>query len=333
MSRRVILGVATALASLGTLIVTPALPASAHTLHCTNESVGGDATPYYNSIFSPAKQKISPTVLDKYVPQGLATWKNYYGKGHDLLVYTAYREPEGGGLAVIQGIDQRDGSLTNFAKIGKGHVGGVAISGKWAFVSGENNTVRRYSLSSLADVFAGRSKKPLKGANAGSVYAASFLAADGNVLYAGRFSGAADPGGAHRDKMYRYRISAAGKLSRIGTAADYIQVPAKTQGLLILPKYFVYSSSEGRTNRSNIYVVKRGIKLLDTADGAGSADHLSCFRAPTMTEGLAISQDRIYLIYESGASKYANNEDGKGTPDRVIKQLHSAKRADLPLLT
>lgn len=328
------MGVATALASLGTLIATPAAPASAHTLHCTNESVGGDATPYYNSIFSPAKQKISPTVLDTYVPQGLATWKNYYGKGHDLLVYTAYRELDGAGRAVIQGVDQRDGSLTNYAVIGKGHVGGVAISGKWAFVSGPNNTVRRYLLANLADVFAGRAKSDqLSGADAGSVYAASFLAADGNVLYAGRFSGAGDPGGAHRDKMYRYRISAAGKLSRIGTAADYIQVPAKTQGLLILPKYFVYSSSEGRTNRSNIYVVKRGFKFLDKADGAGSADQLSCFRAPTMTEGLAISQDRIYLIYESGASKYANNEDGKGVPDRVITQLHSAKRADLPLLT
>ena len=187
MSRRMIVGAATAMASFATFIATPPAPAAAHTLHCINENVGGDATPYYNSIFRPDKQRISSAVLNRWVPQGLTTWRNYYGAGHDLLVYTAYRELNGVGRAVIQGVDQRDGSLTHYAVIGTGHVGGVAIVGKWAFVSGPNDTVRRYLLSNLADVFSGRAKDDhLAGARAGSVYAASFLAADGNVLYAGR---------------------------------------------------------------------------------------------------------------------------------------------------
>lgn len=331
--RRVLLAAATAAASIATLIGAPAAPASAHELLCADRNASGDTTPYYNQRFH-AGPAISPTVLARWVPQGLTTWKNYYGKNHDLLVYTAYRELDGVGHAVIQGVDARDGSLTNYAVIGTGHVGGVAISGRWAFVSGPGSTVRRYALSNLADIFAGRTKDDtLSGGEAGPVYAASFLAADGDVLYAGRFSGSGDPGGAHRDKMYRYRVSASGTLSRIGGADDFIQVPAKTQGLLVLPSYFVYSTSEGRTNRSNIYVVKRGITYLDTADGSGSRNNLSCFRAPTMAEGLAYSQGRVYVAYESGASKYAGNEDGKGYPDRVITRLHWVNRADLPLLT
>lgn len=308
------------------LAPTATTPAHAiETIHCTNEDTADDnATPYFDSIFDPSHY-LSQNVLNTYVPQGLTTWRNYYGAGHDLLVYTAYHEDEGGRRAVIQGIDQRDGSLTHYVPIGSGHAGGVAIYDRWAFVSGPNNTVRRYLLSNLAARFSGRETGALDGAEAGTVYASSFLAIEGNTLFAGRWSGDANDGTAHRDRMYRYSIDGNGNLSRIGDASDFIEVPKRTQGLLVLPNYFVYSTSEGRNNRSNLYVVRRGFKWLDSAN----PDDLRCFRAPTMTEGVTISQDRVYQLFESGADKYANALD---KPDRIIKRLYWADREELPLI-
>lgn len=49
-----------------------------------------------------------------------------------------------------------------------------------------------------------------------------------------------------------------------------------------------------------------------------------------MSEGVTISHDRIHLAFESGASHYANNEDGDGVPDRVIRDLQSTHRDLLP---
>ncbi len=100
----------------------------------------------------------------------------------------------------------------------------------------------------------------------------------------------------------------------------------KTQGLAVLEDYFVYSTSYGRTNRSNLYVVRRGYTQLDEAN---KDDMLKCFRAPTMSEGVTLSQGKIYVVYESGAAKYAN---GTPKPDRIIKHLHVASKSDLPLI-
>ena len=149
---------------------------------------------------------------------------------------------------------------------------------------------------------------------------ASFLAVYGDILLVGKHDEV-------RSTMRKYRIRDDGTISN--QVGNTIEVPAKTQGLLVLPNYFVYSTSLGRTKRSNIYVVKRGYELLDNAEAEGQ---LKCFRAPTMSEGVTISQGRVYLMFESGASHYADDEDGKGEPDRVIKQLHWADREELPLL-
>ena len=105
--------------------------------HCLNDGTENDeATPWFNNNYN-ASWALSPSLLDRHIPQGLTTWGSYYGAGNDLLVYTAYSQSND--RARIQGIDPRDGSKTNFAQLQAGtHAGGVAIVGRWAFVPGAN---------------------------------------------------------------------------------------------------------------------------------------------------------------------------------------------------
>jgi hypothetical protein len=290
--------------------------------HCLNDGTDNDAaTPWFNHNYSPSWE-LSRSLLDEHVPQGLTTWGSYFGAGKDLLVYTAYSQS--GGRARIQGIDPRDGSMTNFAQLQAGtHAGGVAIVGQWAFVPGaKEGKVRRYKLSRLAGIFAhGPSSDALDGAFAGDVVGTGFLTQEGNTIYAGTFN---ENG---LGVMRTYSVDASGDLHQ--TSGD-IQVPKKTQGLLVLPNYFVFSTSYKRTKRSNVYVVKRGYTSLATSYNNGN---LRCVRAPTMSEGVTIANDQIYQLFESGADCYRYHEADCGpsgdAPDRVITNLQRIPRATL----
>jgi hypothetical protein len=288
---------------------------------CLNDNTADDdATPWFDTNYSPS-WALSRSLLDQHVPQGLTTWPAYFGAGHDLLVYTAYSQS--GGRARIQGIDPRDGSLTNFAQLHADiHAGGVAIVGRWAYVPGATEgVVRKYSLTNLAGIFAhGPSSDALDGTRAGSVVGTGFLTQEGNTIYAGTFN----PNGL--GVMRTYSVDGNGDLHQ---TSGNIEVPKKTQGLLVLPNYFVFSTSYGRDKRSNVYVVKRGYSSLATSY---NNNNLRCVRIPTMSEGVAIADDRIYQLFESGADCYRYGERDCGssaTPDRVITHLYRIPRASL----
>ena len=118
--------------------------------------------------------------------------------------------------------------------------------------------------------------------------------------------------------MYEYKIADDGTLT---TVAGAWEVPTKTQGLMITANHFVYSTSYGRGNRSNLYVVRRGQKDLDAAQ-------LSCFRAPSMTEGITEYNGTAYLVYESGSHLYASDP----ATLNVIPRLHKASVMSLTSL-
>jgi hypothetical protein len=257
---------------------------------------------------------LSPTVLDSRTPQGLGTWHDWDGGTADLLVYAGYRN---GSDAYIQGINPANGNRTTIARIADSHVGGVAISGGWAFVSGRaasdgHHTIRKYRLRDLRAAFKSSSSTYVKQVGeARHVYGASFIASQGGYLFAGKFN----QGG--RDKMYRYKVNADGSLT---TQTGAITVPMKTQGLAVTKGHFFFSTSYGRENRSNVYVVKRGASL----DGSGA----TCFRAPSMSEGMTLWDNKAYLLFESGS--YAYRGDSKTR--NVITRLHKVKVGDLTSL-
>ncbi|MER7010430.1 hypothetical protein ABT324_03230 [Saccharopolyspora sp. NPDC000359] len=242
--------------------------------------------------------------LDKSTPQGLAAWKNWDGAGHDLLLVTSYGKS--GEHARIIGIDPGTGKHVGTVAIAASHVGGIAVSKGWAFVQGRNSgsehTIRKYELSDLRVAMKKSGTPYLKQVGkARKVPAASFLAADGGTVYAGKFNASG------RGTMQSYAVGADGSLTKQKT----YEVPKKAQGLMVTKDHFVFSTSHGRDNRSNLYVVDKGATDIDRPS-------TKCYRAPSMVEGITQLDGQAYLLFESGSYKYSDALN-------VIKNLHEGK--------
>lgn len=303
------------------LIAVPG-PAAAKEITCDDRVSGAGADFYdgpsasdrYDGLF--AKGHAVPH-LDTHVPQGMATWSNWRGD-EDLLLITSYA-PGSTANALIIALDAGTGKRVGTAEVNASHVGGIAVFERqgWAFVSDEEaGKVRRYPLERLRQAVESSSHLA-ETEPAQPVYGASFLTSHGptDTLWAGRFSSTG------RERMRSYTVAGDGTVApRDGT----FEVPRKTQGVVVTDDLFVYSTSFGRPNRSNIYVVQRGegSSDLDTA-------RLFCFRAPSMAEGMAVHGADVHLVYESGAAYYAQDAE---QPINIIKELHQAPLAELARL-
>jgi hypothetical protein len=284
---------------------------------------GKSASRVYDDLFKKSGWRIPH--LKTHVPQGLATWSNWEAED-DLLLISAY-SPKGK-EALIIGIQASSGVEVGAAKIAPQHAGGIAVFEQqgWVFVgeqldpssptrTGESQgAVRKYALPALKTALRTNGKLDAVG-DPVLLDAASFLTSHGpsDTLWAGKFEEST------RGRMHAYKVSAAGELSRLpGTW----EVPRKTQGLVVTADLFLFSTSFGRENRSNIYVVRRGEHKLDHAP-------LRCFRAPSMAEGLAVYGKSVYLLYESGAHAYSMDEN---KPRNIISSLHHVPLASLEAL-
>ncbi len=280
-------------------------------LPCDNEASGtGDdypgpqASERYDRLFS--RSHAVPHLRSR-VPQGMATWSNWKGD-QDLLLITSYAPGEGDdpfhptAHAYVIALDARTGRHVGTAEMTPSHVGGIAVFEEqgWAFVSdAEGGKVRRFPLDRLRDAIT-RSEFVQDTAPKQEVDSSSFLTSHGptDTLWAGRF----DPDGPAA--MRSYVVAGDGTLTP-GFAT--VEVPPGTQGAVVTEETFVFSSSYGRNDTSTITVVQRG---------GGDA---SCFAAPSMAEAPAVYGDDVYLVYESGASHYADAADA---PDNVVEHLH-----------
>ena len=264
---------------------------------------GPSASKVYDARFSGSAPVPN---LGSYTPQGLGTWWNWDGS-KDLLLVTSYRK---GANTQIIGIDPATNKTVGVVAIAETHGGGITTSNGWAFVQGSTNGIRKYKLSALKTAMKAAGTPYLKAVGSErKVYGASFLTSYGGYVWSGKFN---DKG---RDKMYQYKINADGSLTTINKAWE---VPTKTQGLLVTGSHFVFSTSYGRDKRSNLYVVRRGQPDLDKAK-------LSCFRAPSMSEGITEYGGKAYLVFESGSHLYR----GDSKTLNVITHLHKATIASL----
>lgn len=295
-----VLAVATSLAS----AVTQPRAALAADMTCESKTGGGTkfyAGPTASTAYDTRFGK-GPAVpgLSTHTPQGVAPWFHWDG-GRDLLLVTAYRT---GSAAHLIGIDPKTGRAVGTVAIADSHVGGVTTTKGWAFVSGQGNSIRKYRLSVLAKKMKQRGIPYMKQTGkARKVYGASFISSYGDQLYAGRFNQHG------RDRMYRYQVNDDGSLT---TRRGAYEVPKKTQGLLVAATRFVYSTSFGNDNRSNIYVVAGGARTITPVTA-------KCFRAPSMAEGIAEYGGYAYVVYESGAAQYVAKH-----PRNLIRRLHRA---------
>ena len=189
----------------------------------------------------------------------------------------------------------------------------LTASKGWAFVTGTSNTIRKYRLTELRDAMKAAGTPYLaQVGTARSVAGASFLTSYGDSVWSGSFN---ETG---RGTMYEYKIADDGTLT---TVAGAWEIPTKTQGLLVTATHFIYATSYGRGNRSNLYVVRRGQKDLDAAA-------LSCFRSPSMAEGITEYNGTAYQVYESGSYLYS----GDPATLNVISKLHKATVSSLTSL-
>ena len=107
---------------------------------------------------------------------------------------------------------------------------------------------------------------------------------------------------------------------------DYgpIQTPRKAQGLLVLSNTWIFSTSEGRNSRSNIYVIRRGYSRGEDIETV----RYRCFRGPALAEELVGFEGTTYLNFEGGAAFFDGNFPWT-TSDNKIKHLHRASTATL----
>ncbi|TDD46935.1 hypothetical protein E1263_35570 [Kribbella antibiotica] len=267
---------------------------------------GPSASKKYDTRFS---NSAALPKLGSYVPQGIGTWWNWSGK-KDLLLVTMYHT---GKQSLIVGIDPATNKVVGDVAIAETHGGGITTSMGWAFVQGSTNGIRKYKLSTLAAAMKKAGTPYVKAVGSErKVYGASFLTSYGDSLWSGKFNKDG------RDKMYEYKIKSNGTLVTVNKAWE---VPTKTQGLLVTKTHFVYSTSYGRDKLSNLYVVRRGQPDLDKAK-------LSCFRAPSMSEGITEYGGRAYLVFESGSYPYRSDK----TTKNVITRLHKASISSLTSL-
>jgi hypothetical protein len=278
------------------LQATAAAPAQAReTARCAD--ISSDKPPYYDGpsaskeYDSAFEKAFHIPYLDDYTPQGIAVWTNWNGHHDDLVLIGMYRK---GHRSYLVAIDPDNGKRYATLQVSEAHLGGIAIAGKYLFAQDAaykgHEPVRRYKLSTLEKAIKKAHKhdsKPFVAKTGGVqfVHGASFMTSYKGHVWAGHFDSD------ETDKMYEYRVSD-GKLKKVGSAWE---VPAQTQGVLVLSDRFIF-------NVSNVY--DQGSLIV-----ASKHHHLDnattrCFGVPAMGESLARDGDDILLDFESGSHKY-----------------------------
>lgn len=307
--RAVALGAAAA--TLGSLVALAA-PTTAHAEDAMCRTTPGSnpfypgpsASATYDSTFHKSVAVPSGLLDDRYVPQGLAYWNDWKGTTEDVLLISAYQDSNGDkdpdGPSGVFGVvlsGERRGTGLGRMLIAQTHAGGLAIAGGHVYVGGEG-IVRWWSTDVLRNQLEGPNSPttvPPKGTQnvAGK---ASFLGKQGGKIWTGDFDE-----NAHAS-MWQYDPAADGSLTYTG---EKRWVPKKTQGMAVVDGHFVFGTSFGRDNRSNVWV--RPTSLTSDITDATSF----CMRAPSMIEGLAYGtsngNSHLWAVYESGSYTYRDS--------------------------
>lgn len=281
-----------------------------------------DVTTQQTPRFSPAVDIPAGLLDDRYVPQGLAGWPAWNGSGEDLLLISAYQDGDhdkvadgpSAVFAVVAG-GPRAGTSLGRMLIAPGHVGGLAVQGGWLYVGSEHE-IRGYRLTRVSRALAGDpgtgTVQPPDYSRPSSHDVASLGSGDGQV-WAGRYSMSSPT----PLTGYVQTSRSTGALELQPDAG--ILVPEQTQGVAVTAGQAVFSSSYGRLSRGYLRVAPR---LQAGPAGAGS----SCFRVPSMNEGVTVLDGRLYVLFESAAHTY---DRGLLRPGNRITQVYSAALGDV----
>ncbi len=259
-------------------------------------NIGCVAHPSYDGVFG--ADAAIPHVAGKswFVPQGLAHWPK-----HNWLIVSYYYPhadpdvPGGPREAKLAVIDRGTGNVVKNVTLRgmTGHAGGIAVGHGYLWVASERS-IYRYGLGQLER--AARGGAIAAGRRFDLSFDAGYLTFAGGALWTGNFveTGA---GGV----MRKYAIAKGGNLL---TAEPLVSIatPARVQGVVVRPRFFVFSTSFGRGNSSRLITTTR----------AGALQRL--MYAPAMAEGATLVGGEFLVVYESGARTYLRPSEGGTQP-------------------
>ncbi|WP_404385653.1 hypothetical protein LL946_05680 [Knoellia locipacati] len=305
----------------GAFAAEPEFPANCEEDESSSEFGGAKISQTYSDLFS--KGAPAARYLDSYTPQGLGLWENWQGGSgtEDLLLVGMHyfndpatsEDDEESHRSRLYGMTT-SGAVRGFATLPIGaHTGGVKVHDGWVYVQKSQTEILRYSVERVRQAFTDPSKRKLgPGRDTAPVEGASFFDIDDGYLYAGRHDENV------RGEMRRYTIKANGDLA-LDESWGPLEIPTKAQGVLVLDDTFVFSTSLGRGNRGNVYVVQRSYGVGEEFTQAP----YRCFQSVAMIQELVSWNGVTYLLNESGSAEFA---DGR---IHNIRNLHVASTARL----
>lgn len=316
----------------------------------TLESVLGNISynEYTDFLAKAEKSFLVPALAGKMIPQGMDIWEE---RGW-LLISGYFPSTDIHDSSIIVAIDMNTGAyvgeyyLTNTdGTPHSSHAGGVAVTEKNIYIA-NGSKLYRVPLTELLN--AGQCGK-ITIADAFSVpVRASFCNYSGGYLWVGDFQyGTSYPTDEYRHMTNRegkeYKAWSVGyKLSdstengikaeamvkdSYATPDVILSITERIQGMAASEDKIILSQSYGRTNKSSLFIYDNPIsgkphsavnlngKMVPVyfLDGKLGCEKV---QAPPMSEGLAYAGGKLYILFESGADKYAGG-GGKDPTENV----------------
>jgi hypothetical protein len=264
-----------------------------------NPNVGSVSYNYqdFNKILIEANTKIP--FEDDFIPQGITIVNDY-------IFIAGYKENSNSICYVID----KNGIVYNTIDLNTtSHVGSIAYDSinELIWMPDEDGLLNAYELTDFFYKSSINYKYQFKDlANEFTSYvdknkvSISFLTIDNSYIYIGNFS--------KNDKsmVKKYKINNKNKIKLQFVNSFYL--PSKTQGITFIDynkkKYLISSNSFGRTitSRLNIYEYKNNIEDYTNINN-------KYIDIPPMSEQIQFDLNKMYVLFESGASKYSDGID------------------------
>ncbi len=297
-----------------------------------------DFSAYPEFLAACEKSFIVPALAEKMVPQGMDIWEE---RGW-LLISGYFDDPETSDRSVLLAIDMNTGAyvgeyyLTNAdGTPHTSHAGGVAVTEKNIYISASSQ-LHRIPLSSI--IQAGQSGNIMIADSVSVPVRASFCNYSEGYLWVGDFY----YGSSYPTDTWRHMKNREGRKYcawTVGYELDensengfkpgsivegsyatpdiIFSMTERIQGFTVGGGKVILSQSYGRNNDSVIYLYEnpmgtdphQQVELngnqidLYFLDGKLNCETL---KTPPMSEGIAARNGALYILYESGADKYAN---------------------------
>ncbi|MBQ4140764.1 MAG: hypothetical protein IJD70_05460 [Clostridia bacterium] len=305
---------------------------------------------YTDFIRKADKSYLVPALAGKMIPQGMDIWEE---RGW-LLISGYFPSTDISDCSILVAVDMNTGAyvgeyyLTNMdGTPHSSHAGGVAVTDKNVYIA-NGSKLYRVPLTELLK--AGQCGKITIADEISVPVRASFCNYSGGYLWVGDFQYSTS----HTTDEYRHMTNREGKkyyawtvgyeldestengLKAEAMVKDSFATPdvifsmtERIQGFAATENTVALSQSYGRTNKSTIFLYENpiGDKAHKTTELNGKSVPVYFLdskvpsvsvTAPPMSEGLAVADGDLYILFESAADKYANG-GGKDPTENVWK--------------